>query len=134
MQPMTICGDTQEELCQWERMGTDQQSAYRKKKVSTQSSTEAELVGADNAMPHMLWTRFFLEIQVYGIDDNILYEDNMSTMLLENNGKKSSTKNTKHINMRYYFIKDRVETGDMVIEHLRKKKNAEGPFHKATTR
>ena len=40
----------------------------------------------------------------------------MSAMLFENNGKKFSTKNTKHINMRYYFIKDRVETGDLVIK------------------
>ena len=42
----------------------------------------------------------------------------MSAMLLENNGKKSSTKNTKHINVPYYFIKDRVETGDVVIENF----------------
>ena len=41
----------------------------------------------------------------------------MSAMLLENNGKKSSTKNTKHINVRYYFIKDRVDTRDVVIGH-----------------
>ena len=41
----------------------------------------------------------------------------MSAMFLENNGKKSSTKNTKHINVRCYFIKYRVETGDVVIKH-----------------
>ena len=41
----------------------------------------------------------------------------MSAMLSEKNGKKSSTKNTKHINVRCYFIKYRVETGDVVIEH-----------------
>ena len=67
-------------------------------------------------MPQMLWTRYFLKTQGYGIDENILYQDNMSAMLLEKNGKKSSTKNIKHINVRYYFIKDWVETGDVVIE------------------
>ena len=41
----------------------------------------------------------------------------MSAMLLEKNGNKSSTENTKYINMRYYLIKDQVETGDMLIEH-----------------
>ena len=41
----------------------------------------------------------------------------MSAMLLGKNWKKSSTKNTKHINVRYYFVKDRVETGDVVIEY-----------------
>ena len=78
---------------------------------------EAELIGADDAMPQMLWKSYFLEAQGYGTDKNILYQDNMSAMLLEKKGKKSSTKNTKHINMHYYLIKDRVETGDVVIKH-----------------
>ena len=92
-------------------------SISKKKKINTKSLTEAELIGADNAMPQMLWTRYLLEAKGYGIDKDILYQDNMSAMLLEKNGKKYSTKNTKRINMRCYFIKDRVETGDMVIEH-----------------
>ena len=41
----------------------------------------------------------------------------MSAMLLEKNGKKYNTKKTKHINVHYYFIKDRVETRDVVIKH-----------------
>ena len=68
-------------------------------------------------MPKMTWTGYLLEAQEYGIDENILYQDNMSVMLLENNRKKSSTKNTKHINVRYYFIKDWVETRAVVIEN-----------------
>ena len=69
-------------------------------------------------MPQMLWTGYFLEAQGYGTDKNILYQENMSTMLLENNRKKSNTKNMKHISVRYYFIKDQVETGDVVIKHF----------------
>ena len=38
-------------------------------------------------------------------------------MLLEKNGKKSSTKNTKHINVHYCFINYRLETGDVVNGH-----------------
>ena len=76
-------------------------SIPKKQKLNTKSSTEAELIGADNAMPQMLWTRYFLEAQGYGINENILYQDNMSAMLLEKNGEKSSNKNTKHINVHY---------------------------------
>ena len=67
-------------------------SISKKQKLNTKSSTEAELIGADGAMPQMLWTRYFMEAQEYGIDRNILYQDNTSAMLLEKNGKKSSTK------------------------------------------
>ena len=93
-------------------------SISKEQKLNTKISMEAELIGSDNAMPQMLWTRNFLEAQGYGIDENVLYQDNMSAMLSEKNGKKSSTKNTKHINVCCYFIKDRVETGDVMIEHF----------------
>ena len=102
-------------------MGKDKRgsiiSISKNQKQNTKRLTEAELIRAYNTMPQMLWTRYFLEAQGYGIYRNILYQDNMSAMLLENNGKKSSTKNRKHMNMHYYFIKYQVETGDVVIEH-----------------
>ena len=92
-------------------------SILKKQKLKTKSLTESELIGLDDVMPHMLWTRYFLETQGYVVTDNILYQENMSAMLLEKNRKKSSTKNTKHINVYYYFIKYQVETKDVVIEH-----------------
>ena len=44
----------------------------------------------------------------------------MSAMLLGKNGKKSSTKNTKYMNVRYYFLKERVETGKVIINNCPK--------------
>ena len=41
---------------------------------------------------------------------------------MEKKRKKSSTKNTTHINVRLYFINDWVETGDVVIKHCPKEK------------
>ena len=79
--------------------------------------TESELIRADDAMPQMLWMRYLLEAQGYGIEENVLYRDKMSAILLENNSKKSITKNKKHNNVRYYFIKYRVESGEVIIEH-----------------
>ncbi len=58
-----------------------------RQKLTTKSSTEAELVGVDNVMPMVLWTRQFLEGQGYTINDNIVYQDNQSAMLLEKNGQ-----------------------------------------------
>jgi hypothetical protein len=47
-----------------------------KQKINTQSSTETELVAADDFMPIILWTAYFLKAQGYGHQDTILYQDN----------------------------------------------------------
>jgi len=70
-----------------------------KQKLNTRSLTESELVGVDDMMPSILWTRYFLKAQGYGVSDNIIFQDNKSTMLLERNGRASSSKRTKHINI-----------------------------------
>jgi hypothetical protein len=87
-----------------------------KQKLNTRSSTESELVAVDDCMPAILWTRYFLEAQGYGVRENIMYQDNLSAMLLEKNGKFSSSKRTKHINVRYYFVTDRIKKGEVSLE------------------
>ena len=46
-----------------------------------------------------------------------MMRDNKSCMLLEKNGQMLSSRRTKHINVRYYFITDRIEKGDLKIEY-----------------
>jgi hypothetical protein len=58
-----------------------------KQKLNTRSSTESEIVGADDFMPAICWTRYFMEAQGYTINNNILFQDNKSSILLEKNGK-----------------------------------------------
>ena len=70
------------------------QSISHKQKLNTRSSTEDELVAADDVAVMILWTKMFLEAQGYTVEKNILYQDNKSTILLEENGKKSSGKRT----------------------------------------
>ena len=48
----------------------------------------------------------------------LVYQDNKSTMLLKNNGKMSSSKRTKHIKMKYFFVIDKIEQGEVVVEHM----------------
>ena len=92
-------------------------SLTKKQKINTRSSTEAELVGVDDAMPQMLWTRYFIEAQGFKVEEMILNQDNLSTILLEKNGRASSSKRTKHIRVRYYFIKDRIAKGDITVKY-----------------
>jgi hypothetical protein len=87
-----------------------------KQKLNTQSSTESELVAVDNMMPIVLWTHYFLMSQGYGVTENLLLQDNRSSMLLERNGKVSSGRHTWHINIRYFFITDRVNMKEVEIK------------------
>ena len=87
-----------------------------KQKLNTRSSTESELVGADDFMPAVLWTRYFMLSQGYHVRDTIMHQDNMATELLENNGKASSSRRTKHINIRYFFITDRIKKGELTVK------------------
>lgn len=47
----------------------------------------------------------------------MLHQDNQSAILLETNGKGSSGKRTRHINIRYFFIGDRVASGEVTVKH-----------------
>jgi hypothetical protein len=101
-----------------------------KQKLNTRSSRETEIVGADDFMPSICWTRYFIKAQGYDVKDNVLFQDNKSSILLDKNGKASSSKRTKHINIRHFFITDRVSkeavsmvwcpTGDMIGDYTTK--------------
>ena len=88
-----------------------------KQKINTRSYTETELVSVDDCMPYILWVLYFITAQGYPVDENILYQDNISSIHLEKNGKASSSKRTKHINIRYFFITDRIKAGEVKVEH-----------------
>ena len=78
---------------------------------------EGELVGADDGMSLILWSKYFIEAQGCTVETHKLFQDNKSTMLLEQNGRSSSSKRTKHIKSRYFFIQDKITDGDLEVEH-----------------
>ena len=89
----------------------------QKQKLNTKSSTETEVVGVSDFLPNMIWARMFLKEQGYDLKENILYQDNESAIKLEKNGRASSGRKTKHIDNRYFWIKDRITTEGITIEH-----------------
>jgi hypothetical protein len=91
-------------------------SMSRKQKLNTRSSTEAELVGVDEVYTKILWTKLFLEEQGHRFYRNVLHQDNTSAILLETNGKRSSSKRARAINIRF-FIADQVEKGNIEIKY-----------------
>jgi hypothetical protein len=88
-----------------------------KQKLNTKSSTEAEVVGASDYLPNTIWATMFLEAQGHDIQENIFAQDNQSAMRLEKNGRASCGQKSRHINIRFFFIKDRVSSGDISIAY-----------------
>ena len=46
-----------------------------------------------------------------------MFQDNKSAILLENNGKRSAGKRSRALNVRYFFLTDQVEKGNLSIEY-----------------
>jgi hypothetical protein len=100
-------------------------SVSSKQKINTKSSTEAELVGVYDAMKFVVWIQLFMGEQMKTVSkesalskfmhQTIILQDNTSTIQLEKNGKQSSNKQTRHINIRYSCVTSKVKNGDVRI-------------------
>ena len=87
-----------------------------KQKINSKISTEAELIAVDECIPHILRIRHFLLEQGYNAANTVtILQDNQSAILLEQNGILSSRKGIKHINVRYFFVKQKIDDKEVVI-------------------
>ena len=86
------------------------------KKLNTKSSTQAKIVGADDVLNNLLWTRCFMEAQGYKQNPTLM-QDNTSAILLENNGYESVGKQSCHVKIKYFFIKDCYERQELDIKY-----------------
>ena len=73
-----------------------------RQKLNMQSSTESEIAGESDILSKLLLMRFILEAQGVKIIDNNIFQNNQSAPLLERNGRTSSSKLPRHINICYF--------------------------------
>ena len=85
-------------------------------KLTTKSSTEAELVGLSDSANQVLWARHFMRDQGYEDRSAIIFQDNKSTIQLINNGRSNSER-TRHIDIRYFFLHDRIKDQQITITY-----------------
>ena len=81
--------------------------------MDAKSSIEAELIGASNYIPWTIWVKWFLKEQGCKLNRSIFYQDNRSTMKMESNGMRSAGDKSRHINIRFFFIKDVLKRGEL---------------------
>ena len=85
----------------------------REHKMNVNSSTEPELVTITDFLGINMLCKYFMEAQGYTIENNILYQDNKSTILLANKGRMSAGKNSKHIKNGFLLISDKVSQREL---------------------
>ena len=99
-----------------------------KQKLNLKSSTETEVIAVSKYVLYKIWLINFMEAQGYKFKDKVLFQDNMSAMKMERNGRNSCTGNSRHILIGYFFVKDRLDkkefrldycpTGNMTLDFL----------------
>ena len=82
-----------------------------KQRINERISTANNLIGVNYLMGPVLWKLYFIQDKGYIVERNIIFQDNHGTIHLMLNGNKSSLNSIKHINVRYFFVKDVINRG-----------------------
>mmetsp|Transcript_8119 Transcript_8119/g.18006 ORF Transcript_8119/g.18006 Transcript_8119/m.18006 type:complete len:389 (-) Transcript_8119:645-1811(-) len=95
--------------------------------ITTRSSTEAELVGLDDGIGFIEWTSRFCKAQVKDYPDdhplkqlgckNLVKQDNTSTIKMAKGGRRTCGKRTRSIDIRYFYITERINDGLIVMSY-----------------
>ena len=88
-------------------------------KLNTKISTEAEFVRASDYLPNVIWVQMFLKAQGHVITDSFLEQDHndKSAIKLKKNGRMSAGPKSRHIDIRYFWIKDHIKANENTIQH-----------------
>lgn len=89
----------------------------KKQSIVTLSSTEAEFVAASAAAKEIKYLRNLLkDLGLEQTEPTTLHIDNRSTIFLAND--YVTGENSKHIDVRYFWIRQEVENKNIQIEHM----------------
>jgi hypothetical protein len=102
-----------------------------KQTVMTSSMMYAEFVACYEAIGQSMWLKKFVpDLRVVdSIERSLkLYCDNEPAVLYGHNNKK--TKAAKHINIRFYVVKEKIQDQTVSLEHISNKKMITDPLTK----
>ena len=96
------------------------------------STTEAEYVAATEASKEMIWLQRFMGELGKEHDKGTLYSDSQSAIHLAKNSAFHSR--TKHIQLKYHFIRSVLEDGQLKLEKIHTSQNPADMLTKVVTR
>jgi hypothetical protein len=103
--------------------------------ATAESSCEAELVALASGAREAIWLRRFLvELGIETVDSppmRIQIDNNGARQIAE---KRMLSERTKHLDVRYFSVRDNIEDKDIVLERVDSKNNVSDIFTKPLTR
>jgi hypothetical protein len=102
----------------------------KKQNIIALSSTEAEYIAETHAVKEAIWLQTFIN-EVVGTDKDPLtvMADNQGAIALAKDNKFHSQ--TKHIDLRYHFVREAVEKGKITMQYIPTSENVADIFTKA---
>ena len=85
-----------------------------KQRLVVKSSAEAELVTQADSLGYGFRILNFIKAQGYDIDQGIIHQDNQAAIRLAENGRSTSNR-TRHIKIRYFFLKQFLDSGELQV-------------------
>jgi hypothetical protein len=102
----------------------------KKQRVVALSTAEAELYAEAAAIQEVLWLRGLLkEMGLHPISGSVVHGDNRAAIALSKNGVKSER--TKHVDVKYHFITETVEGGQVRLQWVESAQQQADIFTKA---
>ena len=104
----------------------------RLQKVNALSTIEAVYVVSTEVTKEMIWLQFFMEELGHPHRDNYFFTDSQSAIHLAKNSALHSK--TKHIQLRYHFIRSILDDGQLNLDNIHIDDNPVDMLTKVVTR
>jgi hypothetical protein len=92
-------------------------SSTHKQRIVTKSSSESEVIAASDGVSTLVKFNNYLSSRNVKLNGLKLFQDNQSTQHIIKNGLKSA-KRMKHLDIRYFFVKQYVEQNDISVQYI----------------
>lgn len=91
-----------------------------KQNIVTRSSTESELVSLSDCTADVILMTRLSQFLGFGSPKKppVIYQDNKSAIQMAEAGRGGKSGNSKHISVRYFFIKQFLDNKELQLEHL----------------
>ena len=112
-------------------------SMSTKQKCNTTSSTTAEINAVSDSLPYVMWHKRFLADQKQSFNgipigrETVMQQDNQAAIKMEEYGKASCSKRTRHLDIKYFYITNHIKNGNIRVEYCPSKKSTADYMTKA---